>query len=90
MNALEEFTRSGLYVAQAPAPYVVLTAREHTLLCLLAEGRTNAQIGHSLHRSEKTVRNQLTQIYRKLGAANRAEAVALYLTRHREEHRSPR
>jgi DNA-binding NarL/FixJ family response regulator len=51
------------------------------VLRLVAEGCTNAQIGTSLHRSEKTVRNQLTAIYRKLGAGNRAEAVAHYLMR---------
>lgn len=71
-----------LRVAQARPPYLVLTEREHCLLGLLAEGFTNAQIGQRVHRSEKTVRNQLTRIYQKLGAANRAEAVALYLTRH--------
>jgi DNA-binding NarL/FixJ family response regulator len=70
-------------VAQAQPPYRFLTEREHRLLGLLAEGFTNAQIGQRVHRSEKTVHNQLTRIYRKLGAANRAEAVALYLIRHR-------
>jgi DNA-binding CsgD family transcriptional regulator len=56
-----------------------LTAGESMLVRWLAAGRTNAQIGQCLGRSEKTVRNQLTRVYAKLGAANRAEAVALFL-----------
>jgi DNA-binding NarL/FixJ family response regulator len=85
MSELAELRITPVQVAQAPAPYLVpvlLSARERRLLELLAEGCTNAQIGLLLHRSDKTVRNQLTSLYRKLGAANRAEAVALFLTRH--------
>jgi DNA-binding CsgD family transcriptional regulator len=59
--------------------YPAFTAREHRVLRLVADGLTSVQIGATLHRSEKTVRNQLSAIYRKLGAGNRAEAVALYL-----------
>ena len=56
-----------------------LLPHEVRLLDWLATGRSNAQIGLCVGRSEKTVRNQLTRIYEKLGAANRTEAVALYL-----------
>ena len=56
-----------------------LTAKEKRLLEWLAAGRTNSEIGQCECRSDKTVRNQLTRVYAKLGAANRAEAVALYL-----------
>ena len=59
----------------------LLTTRELRLLEWLASGRTNVQIGRCAGRSEKTVRNQLTGLYAKLGAANRAEAVALWLRR---------
>ena len=58
-----------------------LTSRELRLLEWLALGRTNVQIGQCAARSEKTVRNQLTALYSKLGAANRAEAVGLWLRR---------
>ena len=67
------------HVAQTPGRYLVLLESDQRLLGLLAEGLTNTQIGLRLHRSEKTVRNQLTGVYRRLGASNRAEAVALYL-----------
>ena len=56
-----------------------LNDKETTMLQLIAAGRSNAQIGQCLGRSEKTVRNQLTRVYAKLGAANRAEAVSLFL-----------
>ena len=56
-----------------------LTATEHAVLHLLATGRSNAQIGQCLGRSSKTVRNQLTRVYAKLGVINRAEAVAVHM-----------
>jgi DNA-binding CsgD family transcriptional regulator len=65
--------------AVAPPTIPALTAAEQALLHWLATGRTNAQIGQCLGRSEKTVRNQLTRVYGKLGAANRTQAVAMLL-----------
>lgn len=61
--------------------FSALTANEVRLLEYVAAGWTSMQIGRHICRSEKTIRNQLTCIYGKLGAANRAEAVALYLRR---------
>ena len=73
---------------EAPAPSMPkvtdaasLTAAEHAVLYWLAAGRSNAQIGQCLGRSEKTVRNQLTRVYAKLGVVNRAEAAAVYMRR---------
>lgn len=60
----------------------VLTLREIELMRGLAAGRTNHQMASDTNRSEKTVRNQLTRLYQKLGAHNRAEAVAIYLRQH--------
>jgi two-component system response regulator DegU len=42
---------------------------------LASKGHTNRQIGFLLGYSEKTVRNRFTPIFRKLGAANRVEAI---------------
>ena len=56
-----------------------LSARDKRLLDWLAAGRTNAQIGQCTGRSEKTIRNQLTRVYAKLGVVNRSEAVAVHL-----------
>ena len=44
-----------------------LTRNERRLLEWLAAGRTNAQIARCANRSEKTVSNQLTRVYAKLG-----------------------
>jgi DNA-binding CsgD family transcriptional regulator len=46
---------------------------------LVAEGRTNAQIGRILVISEGTAKSHVKGILRKMEAANRAEAVALWL-----------
>lgn len=56
-----------------------LTAREDALMQGLAAGYTNQQLARTFHRSEKTIRNQLTRLYQKLGVRNRTEAVAIYL-----------
>jgi DNA-binding CsgD family transcriptional regulator len=54
-----------------------LTAIERVLLLWLAAGRSNAEIAKLRGKSAATVRNQLNALYRKLGASNRAEAVAI-------------
>ena len=64
-----------------PLHCIELTANEIRLLKCLAAGWSSVQIGRHTYRSEKTIRNQLTGIYNKLGAANRAEAVAKFLRR---------
>jgi DNA-binding CsgD family transcriptional regulator len=58
---------------------ILLTQRERQLLELLTAGATNAAIATRHERSEKTVRNQLTRVYAKLGVVNRAQAVGVYL-----------
>ncbi|MCP2257726.1 regulatory protein, luxR family [Streptoalloteichus tenebrarius] len=54
-----------------------LTPRERAVLDLVAQGRTNRQIGDELYISEKTVSVHLSRVMAKLGATSRAEAVAL-------------
>ncbi len=58
-----------------------LTAREHLILELISEGLTNRQIGIRLHLAEKTVKNNVTTLLRKLGFSRRTEAAA-YAARH--------
>jgi len=53
-----------------------LSARERAILKLVAFGRTNAAIGAELHLSPGTVKNHITHLLRKLGAADRAQAAA--------------
>jgi DNA-binding CsgD family transcriptional regulator len=51
-----------------------LSERELEVLALLASGRTNAEIARDLFVALGTVKSHLNNVYRKLGAANRAEA----------------
>jgi DNA-binding CsgD family transcriptional regulator len=60
-----------------PCALDLLTAREREVLDYLHLGFTNEQIGVALGTQPRTVRNQLTAVYRKLGVATRAEAVGL-------------
>ena len=55
----------------------VLTPREAEVLKLLAQGRTNRQIGAELYISEKTASVHVSNILAKLGAGGRTEAVAI-------------
>jgi DNA-binding NarL/FixJ family response regulator len=51
-----------------------LTPREAEILELVAEGLSNVQIGRELWVTAQTVKFHLSNIYRKLGVANRTEA----------------
>jgi len=53
-----------------------LTEREAEVLALLAEGRTNRQIGQELFITEKTASVHVSRILMKLGVRNRGEAAA--------------
>jgi LuxR family quorum sensing-dependent transcriptional regulator len=58
------------------APALTLTDRERDCLAFVADGRTDWQIAALLGISEPTVRFHLNNARRKLGAVNRAQAVA--------------
>src|SRR5712691_8540008 len=58
-----------------------LSAQEERILEMIADGKTNREIGDKLHLAEKTVKNYVTSILSKLEVARRAEAAA-YLARH--------
>jgi DNA-binding NarL/FixJ family response regulator len=62
-------------VPEAPAPG--LTERETEVLRLLAQGKANKEIAHSLSIGEKTVKTHVSAILGKLGAQSRTQA-ALY------------
>jgi DNA-binding NarL/FixJ family response regulator len=52
-----------------------LTAREVEMLCLIAKGMLAKEIARALSVSEKTVRNHISNIYRKLDIYDRSQAV---------------
>jgi DNA-binding CsgD family transcriptional regulator len=63
------------------SPDSALTPRELEVLEMMATGDTNARIASRLVVSEGTVKTHVKNILRKLGAANRAEAVCRWLQR---------
>ena len=66
-------------VAQVKAPRRsgLLTARERQVLGLVARGRSNKQIARDLAITERTIKFHMTTIFNKLGADNRAQAIAI-------------
>ena len=54
-----------------------LSAREREVLSLLAEGRTNREIGRALFITDKTASSHVTHILDKLGVSSRVEAALL-------------
>ncbi|MBS3948316.1 MAG: response regulator transcription factor [Dethiobacter sp.] len=59
-----------------------LSPRETEVLVLLAGGRSNKEIAQNLFISEKTVKNHISQIFRKINVADRTQA-ALYAVKNR-------
>lgn len=56
-----------------------LTLREIEIVELLAEGHSNREMARLLSISEETIKTHLRRIYEKLGASDRAQAVAIAL-----------
>ncbi len=63
--------------ADLPPPFDRLTARELDILTRLGSGESNARIARQLGLSEKTVRNQLSGVFAKLGVSDRVQAALL-------------
>jgi DNA-binding CsgD family transcriptional regulator len=63
-------------IPSEPLPFG-LTGRELEVLHLVNEGRSNGEIGAALFISTKTASVHVSNILRKLGAANRIEAAAI-------------
>jgi pimeloyl-ACP methyl ester carboxylesterase/DNA-binding CsgD family transcriptional regulator len=61
-----------------------LTQAERDVLRLVAQGLDNRAIAQQLQKSEKTVRNQVSSIFDKLGVRTRAEAIVLVRDRGQE------
>ena len=75
----EVTTRVLRLLREGPAdPLAPLSAQEHRVLALTAEGRTNKEIAHELGLSEKTVKNYLSHVFEKLNVNRRTQAAAVY------------
>ena len=65
--------------AAPPPGEGLLSAREIEILDRLVAGRSNREIAEELVLAPDTIKGHVARILRKLGAANRVEAVARYL-----------
>ncbi|HJR73560.1 MAG TPA: response regulator transcription factor [Luteimonas sp.] len=65
------------WMRRAPSPIDRLTARERSVLALLAEGMSNKQIARQLDLTEGTVKGYVSQVLDKLGVADRTQAALL-------------
>jgi DNA-binding CsgD family transcriptional regulator len=65
------------YPLRRPAAFAALTCAELDVAEAVIDGHTSRQIATRRGVSERTVANQLGQIYRKLGLCSRHELVAL-------------
>ncbi|MBC7992929.1 MAG: alpha/beta fold hydrolase [Rhizobacter sp.] len=63
------------HAAGEGSPMQALTPAEREVLQLVAQGLDNSAIAQQLNKSEKTVRNQVSSIFDKLGVRTRAEAI---------------
>ncbi len=61
--------------ASTAAP--ALSPREREVLALVADGRSNPEIGRALHIGEATVKTHLMHVFEKLGVNDRTRAVTL-------------
>lgn len=56
---------------------VPLTRREKQVLAGMCDGKSNSEIGRELYLSEDTIKTHARRLFRKIGARDRAEAVAI-------------
>lgn len=54
----------------------LLTARQQDIVALVAQGKSNKEIGSVLNIAERTVKDHMALIFERLGAVNRADAMA--------------
>lgn len=59
-----------------------LSSKEKEVLCYLAEGLYNKEIALKMNISEKTIKNHVSNIFKKIGVADRTQA-AVYAIKHK-------
>ena len=76
-SGVDRFLKAGQIKNPPAGKDFDLTPRELEVLALLPSGATANAIGAMLFLTEATIKTHLASIYRKLGAANRAQAVSI-------------
>lgn len=68
---------AALFAEEAhPAPvFPELTTRERQILDLIARGHSNVEIARHLELAPKTIRNQVSMVFVKIGVTRRSEAI---------------
>jgi len=61
------------------AKRIALSSQQQRVLALVAEGKTNKEIGSSLELSDKTVKNYIRFIFQKMKVTRRAQAAAFFV-----------
>ncbi len=77
-TAIERAAAGGLAFSVRPRPGALprLSAREHEVVRLVVDGRTNDEIGGALGIGAKTVETHLARVFERLGIASRTELAA--------------
>lgn len=73
-----QLMKSGQQQTVAADRYAQLSPQEQKVLALVGEGMTNKEVAISMHLSEKTVKNYLSNLFAKLQIARRSQAAAFY------------
>jgi len=61
----------------------LLSLQERRVVALVAEGKTNKEIGREMGLSDKTVKNYLSNAMEKLSLSRRSQAAAFFITQTR-------
>jgi two-component system nitrate/nitrite response regulator NarL len=69
--------RVGTLASGQAEPVTLLTPREREIVALIAQGRSNKEIGSQLYIEQPTVKSHIHSIFEKLGVHRRGEAAAL-------------
>ncbi len=77
-NQLYEAIKNEPYYDSLNTQLITLSKREKEILNLLSAGYSNKKMAQMLSRSEGTIKIHLHNIYKKLGATNRVQAIQKY------------
>lgn len=75
VSAVRALQKGTDYYMKTASVRSVLTRREWEILSLVVEGLSNQEVADRLFISEKTVKNHLSAIFRKIGVKSRSQAV---------------
>lgn len=77
-RAMLPATLDGVVESRTLAPRIALTERQESVVALVAEGETNAQIAERLGMSVKTVEKHLRDVFARWGVTSRSAAASAW------------